>query len=106
MTRWKWTSWVELVDAETDAIIISTDYDGNLVTGEDCTFFDPESRNGRLIVAAPEMKEILEDLVKGGRYDHCIDRARDLLAKINMDSMIPDEPQKRTAVDDRDKGRQ
>jgi hypothetical protein len=39
--------------------------------------------NSTLAAAAPEMEEILKELIKGGRYDHCIDRARALLAKID-----------------------
>jgi hypothetical protein len=51
----------------------------------------PVSANARLIVAAPEMEEILTELIKGGRYDrgriacydYCVDRALGILAKIN-----------------------
>ena len=39
--------------------------------------------NALLIAAAPEMEEILQDLIKGRQYDHCVDRARAILAKID-----------------------
>ena len=69
MKRWEWKG-QDLVDAETDELILGVDYQGNLIaddghreTADYVRLFEPEFRNGRLIAKAPELAEVLRDLV-------------------------------------------